>query len=332
MPRLNVRGGPGLGIEKGRVSAVTISEILGYLSLAGYLAVFCQAVWLTWLKSRDDEPIYGHGFGKVPEVIAWALRHCFHQGFIVIEDRESNRFVQFRKYIPVLTKHGYGLEFAFPNAPWSKPYLPKLREALGEDGIPFREARETHGDVTSFIYVDCGQDTEMAVDLARRCFFDIFGLAPDTRFKTIASDYSVLGDEVVDHRVQNPSSLGQLWRALRAKFLAFGLPDPNLFMRFAGYTAALLFLCYPALWWAWFRVEASSPDWKWLIGPIHLTGSHATWVLLLIFWLLLFGFNRTRRDLARYKWGRPGTWIDKIGEPLIVRALPLAVITSWIGM
>jgi len=50
---------------------------------------------------------------------------------------------------------------------------------LPTDGIPFRETRGSAADATAFIRVDCGSNIEKAVELAHRCFFDLFGHAPD---------------------------------------------------------------------------------------------------------------------------------------------------------
>lgn len=102
-------------------------------------------------------------------------------------------------------------------------------------------------------------------------------------------------------------------------------------MRMGVFTAGILF-CHPALWTAWFLAETSASDWQWSIGPLHLAGSHASWVLLLIFCVLLVEIRRIARELDRFREPRPRTQIDRIAGPLFKYALPLAVITSWIGI
>lgn len=314
---------------------MTLSAILGYFSLAGYLGLWGYVGLESrrnWAKSRNEDAFYDHRFEMVRDNIAWALRCCFHNGFLVIEDLDANRFIQFRKYIPGGQIGGHGLEFSFPNAPWSRAYFPKLRDILTAKGIPFREARENRGHVTAFIHVDCGQDVEMAFDLARRCFFDIFGLAPDTRFKSTAKNYSALGDEIVDRRSKNYESLGDFWQALRARALAKGGPELNLVLRLFGYYSGLMFLCFPALWWTWARADAAAPDWQVAMGRIEAAGSHASWVMLLVFWAVWFRCNSLHREFAKCQKPKPRSWMGNIGRRLAAHALPLAVITSWLGM
>jgi len=163
--------------------------------------------------SEDGWNLSNHGFDKMPKVIEWALQYCLNRGFIIIEDRNSEHFIQFRKYI--LRDGEIGLELGFPEAPWSAAYFPELRDALANSGTSFREARETSGKVTAFIHVDCGQDIDQAVGLTRLCFFEIFGLGTDTRFKSTPSNYSSLYDNVDDPDYVNPktSKWWSTWRA-----------------------------------------------------------------------------------------------------------------------
>ena len=276
---------------------MTLSEILAFLSLLGYVAILGQAIWETWSTNKDRWGFYNHGFDKVPEVIRWALRCCLHQGFVVIEDRDSEHFVQFRKYI--LRNGEYGLELGFPEVGWSKAYFPKLRDALTADGTPFRETRETRGEVTAFIHVDCGQDIDMAVDLARRCFFDIIGLALNTRFKSSPSNYSVLHDHVDDPDYVDPSSASDWWSTWRAREQAKGRPDPALLLKAAAFATGWL-ICYLALWVSWFVSERTPSAWQWEVASVRLAGSHSTWILLLIFCVMLAGGRDPMESSSRH--------------------------------
>lgn len=307
---------------------MALSELLGFLSLAGYVALLGRASWLTWRRPKSSWGFSDHGFDKMPEVIEVALRTCLNRGFIVIEDRDSEHFVQFRKYI--LRNGEYGLELGFPEAPWSKAYVPKLRDTLTADGLPFRETREFIGDVTAFIHVDCGQDIDMAVDLTRRCFFDIFGLASDSRFKSSPSNVSALQDHVDNPDYEN-SSLRQFWPAWRADWRAKGLADPKLLMTGAAFTVGFVF-CYPALWWAWVVAHGALPDWQVSIGSLHLAGSDATLILLAVFCALFVGTRGLGRKLLQSSTPRPLKPIERFCARLVAYALPLAVVTSWLGL
>jgi len=52
---------------------VTISGILGFLSLLGYLAALGQFFWKTWVMSRNSLNFSNHGFDKMPKVIEHTL-------------------------------------------------------------------------------------------------------------------------------------------------------------------------------------------------------------------------------------------------------------------
>ena len=220
------------------------SELLGFLSLTAFLAILGQAGWKTRQLSRDDWALNNHGFDKMPEVIEWALRYCLNRGFMVIEDRNSEHFIVFRKSI---SRNGkIGLELGFPEAPWSTRYITELQDALTTSGTSFRKTRKYYGDFTTLIHVDCGQDIDKAVDLAHQCFFEIFGLAPGTRFKSKPSYYSSLNDDVDDPNYVNPST-SEWWSVWRNREQEKGRPDPALLLKGSAFTIGLL-ICYPALW------------------------------------------------------------------------------------
>jgi hypothetical protein len=144
---------------------MTISEALGFLSLAGYLALLGQAIWKSWSMSKDRWGLYDHGFDKMPEVVEHAFRYCLNRGSMIVADRNSKHRVLFRKYI--LRERELGLEFGFPDAEWSRSHVPALRAELTTRGVPFREVRESYGTDVAIIHVDCGRDMEKAIDLAR---------------------------------------------------------------------------------------------------------------------------------------------------------------------
>ena len=289
---------------------MALSELLGFLSLMAFLALLGQACWKAWRTSRDRWGLYDHGFDKMPEVIKWALRYCLNRGIIVIEDRNSEHFIQFRKYI--LRNGEIGLEFGFPEAPWSTAYFPQLRDAMTASGTSFRETRETYGRVTAFLHVDCGNDIDKAVALADLCFFKIFCLAPDARFKSRPSNYSILYEDVEDPDYVNPSSTSEWWSLWRAKEQVEGRPGPALTLMAGAFMAGFL-ICYPALWVFWFLADRAPPEWQLEIHSFRLEGSHSTWILLLIFCTLVIGISRAWRKLTQTLTPRPRTLIDRIG-------------------
>lgn len=108
--------------------------------------------------------------------------------------------------------------------------------------------------------------------------------------------------------------------------------DYVLIMKCAAFTVGFFVLCFPALWCTWYFADRLSPDWQWSIGSLHIAGSHASWILLLIFWLTFIGIRRTNRELEKTMKSPPRTSFERVLGVIIAYALPLAVVTSWFGI
>lgn len=84
-------------------------------------------------------------------------------------------FIQFRKYI---RGHGdCGLEFGFPNAPWSRDAFSKMRDVVKEEGLD-SWVQPAIGDTTEFLLVDLGKDVAKADRLARASLARVFEASP----------------------------------------------------------------------------------------------------------------------------------------------------------
>jgi hypothetical protein len=70
---------------------------------------------------------------------------------LIIEHETSERFLQFAKSRRRDGK--WDLSFAFPDAPWSRPYYPNVRELLDLQGIRFEEIETGEGPTTRFLRV-----------------------------------------------------------------------------------------------------------------------------------------------------------------------------------
>lgn len=311
------------------IRMVAIPETLAFLSLLSFAALWVRAIRKTWKKGKDKWGLYKHGSDRIPDVINWALRYCLRRGFIVIEARNSEHFIQFRKYI--LRNGEIGLELGFTDASWSKAHFPKLRETLTANGIPFRETRETYDDFVTLIQVDCGQDIDRATYLARLCFFDLFGLSEDTLFRSSPTNYSELHDDVDDPDYANPVGFRNWWSALRGREQEKGRPDPAPVLMSVAITAGWL-ICYVTLWVFWFFAGHTPPDWHWDVGSIQLAGNHSTLMLLLIYCAMLFGCWRTNRRLFQTLRPKPRTLLHRIGAAVAIFGLPLAVVAAWFGL
>ena len=151
-----------------------VSELLAYLSLAGFLALLGQSAWKTWVMSDQTWGLHDHGLDKAREVVEWALRHCLDRGMMVVSARGTEHQVLLRKYIRLFGDRG--LVFGFPDAQWSRQYIPRLCSELDARSIRFRKANEPYGQVNVVLHVDCGQDLDGVADLVRYCFLDFSSL------------------------------------------------------------------------------------------------------------------------------------------------------------
>ena len=214
------------------------SDILGFLSLAGYMAMLVWMFRFGFGRDKNRVNLSNHGPENFSDTIRTARMVSPDQGMITITDLKSDYRVLFRSYN--FPEGGSGLEFGFPVTEWSEPHSPSLCNELRTRGIPFREARETYGDFGAGIHVDCGKDINKAVDLARLCLFDLYGLSPDSRFQTSPSRWPDHEDVV--------SADADGYRPLRDFNKVMGMPSLSLTMRAAAYAVGFIFCSYPALW------------------------------------------------------------------------------------
>ncbi len=80
-------------------------------------------------------------------------------------------FIQFRKYIR--SPGVCGLEFGFPNAPWSRNSFEKMRDFVIEQGL-VSSLQPGSGDTTEFLLVDLGKDVSKANRLACSSLAQVF--------------------------------------------------------------------------------------------------------------------------------------------------------------
>ena len=75
-----------------------------------------------------------------------------------------------------------GLELAFPSAPWSEDYFPKVVTAASKQGLSY-EVEETEGTVNRFVFVRFGDSVKQAAAFAKAVLIEIFEFAPDYTFR-----------------------------------------------------------------------------------------------------------------------------------------------------
>lgn len=134
--------------------------------------VVCIAIIIVLMLGR--RPHY-HKNLTIPQVrihFDALLKRGYNGGFIIIEDMNSERFIQFAKYIK--KKGEIGLELSFPKAPWSEVYYEKFKQWLRSEKIPFIIQSVDSTPVTEFIDIDCRSNIGMALGLVESIFKDVF--------------------------------------------------------------------------------------------------------------------------------------------------------------
>lgn len=102
-------------------------------------------------------------------------------GFLIIDHKKSEKFVQFEKY--TYNRDLFGIELSFPDVKWSKPYIEKLKSYCQAEGIEFDLTRGSDG--TEFLVVDYKKDVKGAYRDLRYIILNIFNLSEEDKFYTL---------------------------------------------------------------------------------------------------------------------------------------------------
>lgn len=140
------------------------------------LAIALIAIWLV-PASR--------GAPRRSDQLALALTQLMacelEQAFLSIRPKFSaSKFLQFARY-EMSTGH-LGLELAFPSAPWSTDYFPKVVTAASKLGLSY-EIEEMEGNVNRFVFVRFGDSVDQAAAFAKSVLTEIFGFEQDYKFR-----------------------------------------------------------------------------------------------------------------------------------------------------
>jgi hypothetical protein len=314
---------------------MTLSFALALLSLLYFIGVFA---WGLHRSSAETEAkrnssewrMSDYGFDQMPDAIKWALHYCVDRGHITVKAQGGPYAIRYIKYIP--NEGPGGIELAYPIADWSTPLLPRLRAALTADGIRFRENSRPLGN--TWLRIDCGQDVEKAVDLAGRCFFDIFGLPADTRFETKPKRLYFVRDNSSAQTWPETTSLSDLseyWEDIQDRNREMGHTLPPLALLKGAMVFGLgMFVCHPVLLVTFLLAGGAAPDWQ--IPAAGMQGHWNTTILCAIYGVLYVGARRTFRRMRQYrKKPLPGAWTRAFGSFTLIAPVA-AVILSWFGM
>jgi hypothetical protein len=137
-------------------------------------------IWLLLRRAKPTKYRIALSDVDVRKFLRVLLYRGYNGGFLIIEAREGEPFIQFSKYI---ANDRVGIQFDFPQAPWSKDYFDPLKQALDRRFSKYKVSDVPGSDlsnpVTKFLEIDLGQDLEAAAELARLSLVDVFKVDPN---------------------------------------------------------------------------------------------------------------------------------------------------------
>ena len=135
--------------------------------------VICVTIVIIGMKGvpRTLESIYGP--------MNDLLKRGYDGGFLLINISNTKRFLQVRKYINAPGK--YGIELAFPKAPWSIPYFDSVCALCDRNGQPYTIAQDKFNGPLSFLYADFGKDVEKAFFMIREILIKTMGVSENDK-------------------------------------------------------------------------------------------------------------------------------------------------------
>lgn len=163
-------------------------------TLMGLLVLTSFVLWW-WGKQPANHKAT---LGELNSYLAILMRRGYDGGYLLIHEpaghRGRRRFVQFRKYI---TSPGrFGIEFSFPDAPWSHEYFEDVRTFVEEIGCPIRHEQVHGADTVGFLNVDLARDVETGARIASHIMTEIFRVPVDEAVVVTLHDVSPHGDPV----------------------------------------------------------------------------------------------------------------------------------------
>ena len=158
-------------------------------------------------NGRRQDPV-NHDFDQAATAIAYLLRSGFRGAWVRLRPAaaDSNLAIQFDKYIR--GPGDYGIELVFPVLKWSRAYAPQVEAYCRDREMPLRVRPKLSSHAREALFVDCGQDPELAFELARHIWTEIFGLDASTPHRVERYGLSTDG-ELVDRPDQKPLSFSE---------------------------------------------------------------------------------------------------------------------------
>lgn len=144
--------------------------------VCGFVTLVAVMSYVQWRREYDEQTI-----ADVKHKADRLLRRGYEGGFMIVSERQSDRFVQFRKYIH--HRGEFGLELGFPRAPWSTKYYDRVLQLVETEGLPVVVQPTNDSPVTEFLFADFGRDTDRLAFVIGRIFHDIFAMPQQQTFR-----------------------------------------------------------------------------------------------------------------------------------------------------
>lgn len=159
------------------------------------IALGVAVVWRIGLRPYRHRGVYPD---RIELFLQTLLKRGFDGGVLVFEVMErskTRRFIQFAKRI---TAPGViGIEFGFPNAPWSRQYFEPMCNSLASAGFSVRVTQTGRDDTSAFLTVNLGSDLSAAVRLVDVALKQVLRVTESARIDALLTHVSPR-DELVD--------------------------------------------------------------------------------------------------------------------------------------
>lgn len=325
------------------VTDFAVAYLYAFLSLMAF-TLAGSLFFLVWIgragtRWMNDVASARRAIAGMEDQLKRLLKSGLHCGFMVWQDPESDRFIQFRKLI--YGKSDYGIELSFPKAPWSQPYFPHVEAYCRENGAPYRIEQTGSEPVTEFLCVDFGHDVERAKEIGETIWTRIFGLPATAPCKMEICNVSPW-KELIDRPGQKPMGLVDGLRSSRSAAPGNAERESRRdgCVQSVLTTAKLaLLIIVPVV--TLLSVKAPA-DWTIAFGGLTAGGSTASLVslgLLLVVTIAVRRFPKSKHTWPVYgdprinrAVGAHTRFINRVG-PWVWRAaygVPVAVVLVWL--
>ena len=121
------------------------------------------------------------------------LKRGYEGATVILTDRKSGRFIQFRKYINAPAE--FGMEMHFPRAEWSQPFYRGVQDVLQRHKVEFARVPLTDAPIVEVIHADFGRNADIAAQVTCDIVREVFGL-PAVSLDFRANDICPLDESV----------------------------------------------------------------------------------------------------------------------------------------